>query len=102
MMADGSFSMPSIPPAALGGFNYVSAPASADPVVRYTIERAMADIRAADKKTRHMLMIEAAAKQLAFQIVSYEDILHEEQDQQDQGQGHPAPPEAIMEEQDAP
>ncbi|KAH8668346.1 hypothetical protein BX600DRAFT_254445 [Xylariales sp. PMI_506] len=103
VLTDGSFSIPTIPPAALGGFNYVSAPASADPVVKYTIERAMADIRAADKKTRHMLMIEAAAKQLAFQIVAYEDAVQEEQVQEQAHQAHQAqlhqahqpPPEAI-------
>lgn len=100
-MGDASFNNLAIPSAALGGFNYVSGPASADPVVKYTIERAMADIRAADKRTRHMLMIEAAAKQLAFQVVAYEETLHEEQvhDQhaqvQAQAQGHPPPPEAI-------
>ncbi|KAI1847830.1 hypothetical protein JX265_009258 [Neoarthrinium moseri] len=104
VIGDGAFNIPAIPPAALGGFNYVSGPASADPVVKYTIERAMADIRAADKRTRHMLMIEAAAKQLAFQIVAYEDTVHEEHAQehaQAHAQGHPPPPEAIMEEPEA-
>ncbi|KAM0819232.1 putative IBR domain-containing protein [Seiridium cardinale] len=100
VMGDSSFNNLAIPTAALGGFNYVSGPASADPVVKYTIERAMADIRAADKRTRHMLMIEAAAKQLAFQIVAYEETVHEEQvhehaQVQAQAQGHPPPPEAI-------
>jgi hypothetical protein len=102
VIGDGAFNIPSIPPAALHGFNYVSGPASADPVVKYTIERAMADIRAADKRTRHMLLIEAAAKQLAFQITSYEEAVQEEQAQehaqaqaQAHSQGHPPPPEAI-------
>ena len=79
--------MPAIPQAAIGQFNYVSTPASADPLVRYQIERAMADVRAADRKTRQLLLIEATAKQLAHQIVTYEEILQDEQ-QQHQHQHH--------------
>ncbi|ORY69675.1 uncharacterized protein BCR38DRAFT_419772 [Pseudomassariella vexata] len=102
LVGDGSFNMPSIPPQALGGFNYVSAPASADPVVRYTIERAMADIRAADKKTRQMLLIEAAARELAFRVVSYEEAAQEEQQQQQQHAHDQPPPDGMMNDENVP
>ncbi|KAH8909477.1 hypothetical protein BR93DRAFT_965572 [Coniochaeta sp. PMI_546] len=46
---------------------------SNDPVVRYTVERAMAEVRSADRRTRQIMMIEIAAKQLALQIVEYEE-----------------------------
>ncbi|KAB5569989.1 hypothetical protein GE09DRAFT_958018 [Coniochaeta sp. 2T2.1] len=46
---------------------------SNDPVVRYTVERAMAEVRTADRRTRQIMMIEIAAKQLALQIVEYEE-----------------------------
>jgi DNA-directed RNA polymerase subunit K/omega len=76
-------------------FNFASIPASSDPVVRYTVEQAMAQVRGADKKTRYMLMIEAAARQLAFQIALYEETVQEEQQQQ-------GPPPAVMNEPDVP
>ncbi|CAJ2506286.1 Uu.00g004160.m01.CDS01 [Anthostomella pinea] len=89
------FQMAPAPPAAMAPFNFVSIPASSDPVVRYTVEQAMAQVRGADKKSRNMLMVEAAARQLAFQIVQYEDSVQEEQNQQGAQQ-------AVMSEQDAP
>ncbi|KAI1337855.1 hypothetical protein F5Y15DRAFT_146191 [Xylariaceae sp. FL0016] len=102
-----AFQMPPAPPAAMAPFNFASIPASADPVVRYTVEQAMAQVRSADKKTRYMLMVEAAARQLAFQIAEYEDVVQEEQEQQQQ-QHHqhqhqhqqPGPPQPVMDEQD--
>ena len=79
-------------------FNFASVPASADPLVRYTVEQAMAQFRGADKKARHILMIEATARQLAYQIAQYEDAVQEEQ-----AQGVPqAPPQPVMSDQDGP
>ncbi|KAI0014173.1 hypothetical protein F4779DRAFT_561006 [Xylariaceae sp. FL0662B] len=95
MGADGiGFQMPPVPQAAMAPFNFASIPASADPVVRYTVEQAMAQVRSADRKTRRMLLVEAAARQLAYQIAEYEEAI---QDEQDHG-----PPQAVMNEQDAP
>ncbi|KAI1180261.1 hypothetical protein F4777DRAFT_529389 [Nemania sp. FL0916] len=88
------FQLPSAPPQAMAPFNFASIPASSDPVVRYTVEQAMAQVRGADKKTRYMLMVEAAARQLAFQIAMYEETIQEEQQQ---GQ-----PPAVMNDPDAP
>ncbi|KAK8046457.1 hypothetical protein PG996_014521 [Apiospora saccharicola] len=108
---DGSFQLPAIPSAALAGFNYVSVPSSSDPVVRYTVERAMADLRGADKRARQMLMIEVAAKQLAWNILQFEETQAEEQHQiQEQGQvpvqvdvqGQPQPPSSMLDDQDGP
>ncbi|KAK1768527.1 hypothetical protein QBC33DRAFT_489818 [Phialemonium atrogriseum] len=67
-------------------------PMSNDPVVRYTIDRAIADLRAADRKTRQIMMIEIAAKQLALQILEYEESVAAEQQQQQQQQ-QPGPPQ---------
>ncbi|KAI0382829.1 hypothetical protein F5Y04DRAFT_252412 [Hypomontagnella monticulosa] len=93
-----SFPLPSAPPAAMAPFNFASVPASADPLVRYTVEQAMAQFRGADKKARHILMIEATARQLAYQIAQYEDAVQEEQ-----AQGVPqAPPQPVMSDQDGP
>lgn len=99
MAGDGiGFQMPAVPPAALAPYNFASVPASENPVVRFTVERAMAEMRAADKKTRYMLMVEAAARQLAFNITQYEDAIQEEHDHH-QPQG---PPPAVMDDQAAP
>lgn len=47
---------------------------STDPVVKYTVDRAMAEVRNADRKTRKIMSIEIAAKQLALQILEYEEM----------------------------
>lgn len=100
-----AFQMPPAPAAAMAPFNFASVPASADPVVRYTVEQAMAQVRGADKKARHMLMIEATARQLAYQMCMYEDAVQEEQQQQhhhQQGVGPQGPPQNVMNDQDGP
>ena len=79
-------SLPGGPPshnntlAALG----LGGPMTNDPVLRYTIDRAMNDVRAADRKSRQIMMIEIAAKQLALQILEYEESVAAEQKQQQQ------------------
>ncbi|KAI5863225.1 hypothetical protein GGS23DRAFT_59470 [Durotheca rogersii] len=94
-----TFPLPPAPATAMAPFNFASIPASADPVVRYTVEQAMAQVRGADKKTRYMLLIEATARQLAFQISQYEDAVQEEQNQHG---GPSGPPPPVMSDQDAP
>ncbi|XXG96511.1 guanine nucleotide-binding protein subunit alpha [Hypoxylon texense] len=95
-----AFQMPSVSAAAMAPFTYASAPASGDPIVRYTIEQAMAQIRAADKKARRMLMIDAASRQLAYQVVLYEEALREEQNQA--AGGPQGPHQSVMNDQDGP
>ncbi|KAI1106926.1 hypothetical protein F4804DRAFT_299482 [Jackrogersella minutella] len=86
-----AFPLPSAPPAAMAPFNFASIPATTHPVVRYTVETAMAQMRGANKKTRQMLMINATAQQLAFQIAEYEELVREEENQAGtHGPSHPA------------
>ncbi|KAI1094748.1 hypothetical protein F5B19DRAFT_23626 [Rostrohypoxylon terebratum] len=92
-----AFPVPAAPPAAMAPFNF-AAPATADPVVRYTVEQSMALVRGADKKARLMLMIEATARQLAFQITQYEEALAEEQAQNNAQDGS----QPVINEQGAP
>lgn len=65
----------------------------------------MADLRAADKRTRQMLMIEVAAKQLAWNILQYEETQPEDHQVQAQvqvdAQGQP-PPGSMLDDQDGP
>ncbi|KAI0840514.1 hypothetical protein F5Y06DRAFT_262949 [Hypoxylon sp. FL0890] len=93
-----AFPLPSAPASAMAPFNFVSIPASADPVVRFTVEQAMAQVRGADKKARTILMIEATARQLAYLITQYEE---DSQENQNQAAGQAAP-QPVMNEQDAP
>ncbi len=44
-----------------------------DPVVSYTVNRAFAEVRAADRNARQLMMIEIQAKQLALSIVAREE-----------------------------
>jgi hypothetical protein len=69
---------PATPGAAPLGGLALGAHIAADPVVRYTVERAMAEVRAADKRTRQMMLVEIAARQLAIQIVEYEEAGRDE------------------------
>ena len=49
-----------------------------DAAVRYMVERCMSDVRAADKKARQLIKVEIAAKQLALEILQYEEIVASE------------------------
>ena len=95
-----SLSLPPGPPhSTLAALN-LGGPMSNDPVLRYTIERAMADVRAADRKTRQIMMVEIAAKQLALQIIEYEESVAAEQQSQSQSQsqqpgGPPQNPQGL-------
>lgn len=60
-----------------------------DGMSKQYLDRALSEMRAADKKTRQLLMVEMAARQLAFNIVQFEDMTREEQQTQTQAQGEP-------------
>ncbi|KAI2782969.1 hypothetical protein F4815DRAFT_412428 [Daldinia loculata] len=96
------------PPATMTPFNFASIPASTDPVVRYTIEQALAQVRGADRANRLMIMIDATTKQLAYQICLYEEAVREQQNQAGQaGQAGPqtgphGASQSVVNEQDAP
>lgn len=63
-----------------------------DPNLRYSIEQAMSEVRGADRRTRQLMAIDVAAKQLALQIAAYEDLLIAEAHPPPQGQQQPHPP----------
>ncbi|KAI8963516.1 hypothetical protein F5Y11DRAFT_147118 [Daldinia sp. FL1419] len=94
------------PPAAMPAFNFASIPTSTDPLVRFTIEQALSQVRGADRTNRLIIMIEATTKQLAYQICMYEDAIREQQNQASQaGQGVPqvgpqGPHPSVVNEQD--
>lgn len=39
------------------------------------LNRAMSEVRSADKATRQLILIECTAKQLALQMIDYEDMI---------------------------
>ncbi|TPX15571.1 uncharacterized protein E0L32_004269 [Thyridium curvatum] len=55
-------------------FNFAAALAANDPMVRFTVERAMAEVRGADPKSRQLMLVEIAAKQLALHMIEYEEM----------------------------
>ena len=81
------------------GMNAVSM--TADPNLRYSIEQAMNEVRGADRRTRQLIAIDVAAKQLALQIAAYEDILTAETHPPQQGQPPSAQPHMIGDENGA-
>lgn len=86
--------LPAVPGSAggvpMGGFA-LPATYSNDPRVAYTLQRAIDDTRRADRTQRHFMKIEIAAKQLALQIVEFEESGLDEQD-------YPSPPAAAPDE----
>ncbi|KAI1469530.1 uncharacterized protein F4812DRAFT_333802 [Daldinia caldariorum] len=103
-----AYSMAPAPAPAIPQFNFASISASTDPVVRFTVEQAMAQVRGADRTNRLMMMIDATSKQLAYQICLYEEAIREQQNQV----GQPGPsgtqaapqgvPQSVSNEQEAP
>ncbi|OTB17900.1 hypothetical protein K445DRAFT_315642 [Daldinia sp. EC12] len=85
-----AYSMAPPPAPTMPQFNFASISASTDPVVRFTVEQAMAQVRGADRTNRLMMMIDATSKQLAYQICLYEEAIREQQNQAGQS-GHSGP-----------
>ena len=74
---------------------------SPDSIAKYHLERALAEVRSADKKTRQLMMIEISARQLALNIVQYEEMSRDEQQVQGESQ-HAVPqqaPSGMLEDQ---
>ncbi|KAL8336295.1 hypothetical protein RB601_000218 [Gaeumannomyces tritici] len=57
-----------------GGISFGPGLSMTDAAVRYTVERCMSDVRAADRKARQLIKVEIAAKQLALEILEYEEM----------------------------
>ncbi|TLD28643.1 hypothetical protein PspLS_03955 [Pyricularia sp. CBS 133598] len=60
-----------------GNMNH-SGTTTQDAAVRLTLERSLQELRNADRKQRQLLKIELTTKQLALQIVEYEDMIAHE------------------------
>ncbi|TLS23829.1 hypothetical protein PpBr36_08782 [Pyricularia pennisetigena] len=60
-----------------GNMNH-SGGSTQDAAVRLTLERSLQELRNADRKQRQLLKIELTTKQLALQIVEYEDMVAHE------------------------
>ncbi|KAK3313890.1 hypothetical protein B0H66DRAFT_366299 [Apodospora peruviana] len=61
------------------------------PVLHNVVNKAITEVRQADKVTRQLMLIEATAKQLALQIAEYEEMT-----QQQDPSGGPGPGQQVM------
>ncbi|KAK0709157.1 hypothetical protein B0T26DRAFT_652701 [Lasiosphaeria miniovina] len=59
---------------------------TSNPMLQQMVTRAMTDVRGADKATRQLILIDITAKQLALQIVEYEEMAAGQDPQQQQQQ----------------
>ncbi|KAM7207359.1 Protein of unknown function (DUF3716) domain containing protein [Naviculisporaceae sp. PSN 640] len=76
--------MPGAPNPVMGGIH--AGLMTANPVLQHMVNKAMADVRQADKATRQLILIDITAKQLALQIAEYEEMTSN-QDNTGQGPG---------------
>lgn len=60
---------------------------TSNPVLQHMVNKAMADVRQADKATRQLILIDITAKQLALQIVEYEEMTSNQEAAGGQGAG---------------
>ncbi|KAK4106106.1 NAD(P)-binding protein [Parathielavia hyrcaniae] len=60
---------------AMGSVSHAGTLWTSNPVLQQMVQRAMAEVRAADKATRQLIQIDVTAKQLALQIAEYEDMV---------------------------
>ncbi|KAH8879898.1 hypothetical protein GQ53DRAFT_670950 [Thozetella sp. PMI_491] len=72
--------------ARLASLSLNATPLTNDATLRYNIDRAVNEVRAADERARHLISIDIAAKQLALHIVQYEEYMANNQAQQVQHQ----------------
>jgi 3-dehydrosphinganine reductase len=75
----------------MGGVNHPGSLLTNNPVLQQMVNRAMGEVRSADKATRQLILIDVTAKQLALQIAEYEEMVGN----QEQGGGQ-APGQQIM------
>ncbi|SPQ22771.1 cfa4933b-1dec-44f3-83b4-73de4837a35b [Thermothielavioides terrestris] len=60
---------------AMGAVNHPGVLLTNNPVLLQLVNRAMGEVRAADKATRQLIQIDITAKQLALQIAEYEEMV---------------------------
>ena len=52
-----------------------AAPSMSNPMLQHLLNRALSEVRTADKATRQLIDIECTAKKLALQMVEYEELI---------------------------
>ncbi len=62
-----------MPSPLLRGLNFGSGLAVSDPHTAYLIDRAFAEVRAADKRGRDLIRLDIAAKHFAISVITLED-----------------------------
>lgn len=77
--------------AAMGGVNHPAALLTSNPVLQQMVNRAMGEVRAADKATRQLIQIDITAKQLALQLAEYEELVNGQEPP-----GGPVPGQQVM------
>ncbi|KAK3302499.1 uncharacterized protein B0T15DRAFT_514530 [Chaetomium strumarium] len=77
--------------AAMGGVSHPGALLTSNPMLQQMVNRAMGEVRNADKATRQLMLIDITAKQLALQIADYEEMVAS----QDTAGGH-VPGQQVM------
>lgn len=76
---------------AMGGVSHPGGLLINNPVLQGMVNRAMVEVRQADKATRQLIQIEIAAKQLALQIVECEEMVNGQEQP-----GGPVPGQQVM------
>jgi 3-dehydrosphinganine reductase len=71
--------------AAMGTVGHGGTMLTNNPLFQQMLTRAMGEVRAADKVTRQLIMIDITAKQLALQIAEYEEMVGGNQEQPPSG-----------------
>lgn len=77
--------IPGAPNPAMGGIH--TGLLTSNPVLQHMVNKAMADVRQADKATRQLILIDITAKQLALQIAEYEEMTSNPDNSGGQGPG---------------
>jgi 3-dehydrosphinganine reductase len=75
----------------MGGVSHPGALLTNNPLLQQMVNRAMGEVRNADKATRQLMLIDVTAKQLALQIADYEEMFPS----QDAAGGH-VPGQQVM------
>ncbi|KAL0473259.1 hypothetical protein QR685DRAFT_434735 [Neurospora intermedia] len=52
-----------------------AAPSMSNPMLQHMLNRALSEVRSADKATRQLILMECAAKKLALKMVDYEELI---------------------------
>jgi len=61
--------------AAMGGVNHPAALLTNNPMLQQMVNRAIGEVRSADRATRQLIQIDITAKQLALQLAEYEEMV---------------------------